>query len=55
MDRTIALDNYRSQNFLKTLPEIAEPIYAYLKRYLKALITLEQSGYLIVSSSLASS
>ena len=43
MDRTIALDNYRSQNFLKTLPEIAEPIYAYLKdiNYWKSKKTLK--------------
>ena len=31
IDRTEALDKYRSQNFRESLPEIAEPIYAHLK------------------------
>ena len=35
IDRTEALDKYRSQNFRKTLPEIAEPIYTHLENHLK--------------------
>jgi len=51
IERTIKLDTYRKQNFQNTLPEIAEPIYKYLKdiKYWKTKKNVEYIGSLFTN------